>query len=124
MHISCPMKAAQPLIPGCTCSPTSPQVSQLAGHLRRVPGFVWLKGIRELDGAGVMRAADLLACTGIEVIRSLDGTLAESAARVRLSEWTRPVLLDGSAVLLVEQPEDDDVEHDWRIVAREVICGY
>jgi hypothetical protein len=84
--------------------------------------FVWLKGIREIDG--IMPVADLLATTGIEVIRGLDGTQAQASERVRLSEWTRPVLLDGSAVLLVEKPEDNNVEHDWELVAREIVRGY
>lgn len=86
--------------------------------------FVWLRGIRDLDDASVMRTADLLAATGIEVIRSLDGTHADSSALVRVGEWTRPVLLDGSAVLLVERPEDIDVGHDWQLVAREIVRGY
>jgi hypothetical protein len=84
--------------------------------------FVWLKGIREVDG--VMGAAELLAVTGIEVIRGLDGTEAEATARVRVGEWTRPVLIDGSAVLLVEKSENTDGGHDWQLVEREIVRGY
>jgi len=86
--------------------------------------FVWLRGIRDVNGECVMRAADLLAGTGIDVIRGLDGTRAETTALVMINEWTRPVLVDGSAVLLVEKPEDNNVGHDWQLVAREIVRGY
>jgi len=86
--------------------------------------FVWLKGIRDLESEDVMRAADLLAHTGIDVIRGLDGTRPETTALVRINEWTRPVLLEGSAVLLVEKSEDTDGGHDWQLVAREIVRTY
>lgn len=90
-----------------------------AGHDGR---FVWLEGVRELSGAA--RASELLATTGIEVIRGLRGEGVDADSLVRVDPWPRPVLLDGRAVLLVERPEDPDVEHDWQLLPREVIRGY
>ncbi|MEJ2516023.1 MAG: hypothetical protein P8080_09060 [Gammaproteobacteria bacterium] len=90
-----------------------------AGHDGR---FVWLKGVRELSGAA--RASELLETTGIEVIRSLQGQGVDGDSLVRVDPWPRPVLLEGRAVLLVERPEDPDVEHDWQLLPREVIRGY
>jgi len=84
--------------------------------------FVWLKGIREVSG--VMSTADLLTQTGIDVIRTMGGEAAAMDARIRTSDWTRAVLIDGQAVLLVEKPEDGNVDYDWKIVAREVIRRY
>lgn len=84
--------------------------------------FVWLQGVRELSG--VARTASLLAETGIEVIRSRTGDVPGAEELIKVDPWPRAVLLDGQAVLLVEKPEQDNVGHDWQLLAREVIRQY
>ncbi|MEW6752717.1 MAG: hypothetical protein AB1505_17310 [Candidatus Latescibacterota bacterium] len=77
---------------------------------------LWLPGLREL--AGVHRAADLLASTGIEAVEDQGGTSVPPTAHIDVGSWARPVLRAGRAVLLVEEVSTD--EHcEWRVLDRE-----
>ncbi|MDT8439270.1 MAG: hypothetical protein RQ729_09715 [Wenzhouxiangellaceae bacterium] len=84
--------------------------------------FVWLEKIRELDGA--LTAARLLDLTGIDIIRTLDGERPAASESVCIDPWPRPVLIDGQAVLLVERTTESGTDHDWQLVAREIIRRY
>lgn len=84
--------------------------------------FVWLEGVRELSG--ILSAAELLASTGIEAIRSLAGEEVTDVTLVRVDPWPRPVLLEGRAVLLVARAEDPDVDYEWQLLERELVRRY
>ncbi len=81
--------------------------------------FVWLEGVREL--AGVVRAAELLRETGIDAIEHTQGRPVAPDSMICVDPWPRAVLIDGRAVLLVEEPEKDDVTFDWQLLSREDI---
>ncbi len=84
--------------------------------------FVWVRRVRDLSGA--LSTAELLQTTGIDVIRTLAGEVPPDDALISIEPWPRPVLLDGRAVLLVQQAEKPDGNHDWELVPREIIRGY
>ncbi len=71
--------------------------------------YIWKPGLREL-GDTVVTLAELLDTTGIDDVRLPCGTSVsdESAARVALGPWPRPVRVDGQSVLLVEKVSHDD----------------
>lgn len=84
--------------------------------------FIWLEGVRELSGE--LRAADLLEETGIESIEDREGQPVPGDAKIWIESWPRAVLIDGSAVLLVEKAEKSDVGCDWQLLPREEIRRY
>jgi hypothetical protein len=81
--------------------------------------FIWLEGVRELSGE--LRAGDLLEETGIDAIRDRGGQAVPADATIWIESWPRAVLIDGSAVLLVENAEKSDVGCDWQLLPREEI---
>lgn len=83
--------------------------------------FLWMDGLRELTG--VYTAGQLYQATRIDVIRSLAGAELPMAARIDVSPWPRPVLIEGRAVLLVEEVRDDE-QCDWRILPKDTIRRY
>lgn len=88
--------------------------------------FLWLRGLREL-GAGVYAIAELRRLVDIDEYRSLDGELLiDENARMRITEWAKPILRHGRSVLLVE-PEgehNEDSSCRWCVVGKEVIRQY
>ncbi len=85
--------------------------------------FIGLRGIRELAVKNYT-LAELHDLTDIEHVQTVAGyAITDPAACVWVSEWARPVLLDGKATLLVEN--DDDKQSDqWRVVPKAVIKTY
>jgi len=83
--------------------------------------FIWLQGARELRDfdAGVYTANELIWETGIEFVQTLDGTLVPGRDKIACNGWTRPVLLNNSAVLLVEKINFAD--YGWKTIAKEHI---
>jgi hypothetical protein len=66
--------------------------------------YLWQRRLRELAD-GVASVAEIFAATGVEDIRVLDGgSLREQPdIRIALGPWPRPVRIDGSSVLLVQE---------------------
>lgn len=79
---------------------------------------LWAKGVRELNG--VRTAIELYETSGIEEIQTVEGTSVPAQARIALSEWVRPLLRHGKAVLLVEEVKEND-DYEWRVVAKEIV---
>ncbi|MEW5720672.1 MAG: ABC transporter substrate-binding protein [Chloroflexota bacterium] len=97
-------------------------IGALAGVGLRASGndgrFLWTKGIREVSG--VWTAAELCAQTGIEEIQTLEGACVHTRARIALSEWVRPLLREGKAILIVEEEKGHD-DYEWRVAAKEIV---
>ncbi len=85
-----------------------------AGHDGR---YLWLPGLREVRG--VHTAAALKEAAGVAEVRSTTGAPVNGASRIDVGDWPRPILLDGRAVLLVEEAEHDDC--DWRAAPRDLV---
>jgi len=83
--------------------------------------FLWMDGLRELNG--VYTAGQLYQAARIDSIRALAGAEPPMTARIDVRPWPRPVLIEGRAVLLVEEVCDDE-QCDWRILPKEVIRQY
>jgi hypothetical protein len=81
--------------------------------------FVWLEGVREISG--VMQAENLLQTTGIDAIENREGHAVSPKTMICVEPWPRAVLVDGRAVLIVEEPENNDVGFDWQLLPREEI---
>ena len=75
--------------------------------------------VREISG--LMKAADLLEATGIDAIKDREGRAVSPETMICVEPWPRAVLVDGSAVLLVEEPENNNVGFDWQLLPREEI---
>ena len=84
--------------------------------------FIWLSGVRELSGVAV--ADDLLGSTGIDAIETVDGRTVTGKATVRVDPWPRPVLLNGRAVLLVQESGQEDAACEWELLPKEVVRRY
>ena len=97
-------------------------IGSLAGVGLRAGGsdgrYLWLKGIREV--AGSLTVTQIREQTGIEQVCTLTGRKIADDECVWLGEWTRPVPLDGKAVLLVEEEKDHD-SNEWRLLDKETI---
>lgn len=84
--------------------------------------FIWLKGVRELSGTAT--AGYLLEETGIDAVETVDGRAVTGKATVRVDPWPRPVLLNGRAVLLVQETEEDNAAFEWELLPKEAIRRY
>ena len=84
--------------------------------------FLWLPGLRELTG--VHAVAELHRVAAIDEVRGLDGSRVDRLDTVDVGSWPRPVLLDGLAVLLVEENREDETRGQWRVAPKEVIKRY
>jgi hypothetical protein len=80
--------------------------------------FLWLPGIRELQGR--FTVAEILARTGIDELRTMDGVVLQGGQMVVLGEWTRPILSDGKAVLLMEEVLENG-KPEWHVLAKESV---
>ena len=85
-----------------------------AGHDGR---FLWLPGLRELDGIyPVEKLQQLLPeC----VIQTESGLKVDKNDRIDVGDWVRPIFQNGHPVLLVEK--SDHVHCDWILVPRDRI---
>jgi hypothetical protein len=90
-----------------------------SGHDGR---FIWLKGVRELSGT--VRAADLLASTGIDAVETVDGSPIPQEAEVCVDPWPRPVLLNGRAILLTQKKRDGNAGNEWELLPKEAVRRY
>ena len=83
--------------------------------------FIWLAGARELRDfdSGIYSANELIWEAGIDLVRTTDGGLVRGNEKVFCDGWTRPVLMDHMAVLLVEKTNFAD--YGWKTVAKEHI---
>lgn len=76
--------------------------------------FIWLPKMRDLSG--VHRVADLSSVLKVE-IQSPGGEPVPHSAELELSDWIRPILRAGRAILLAE-PEDPNEPNHWRLVEK------
>lgn len=83
--------------------------------------FIWLKATRELRDfdAGVYSANELIWEAGIDNVQSLEGELVKGTDRILCEGWTRPVLMNNCAVLLVEKINFAD--YGWKTIAKDYI---
>lgn len=83
--------------------------------------FIWLKGTGELRDfdSGIFTVADLKVKAGIDLIQSIDETLLADMEKVRCEGWTRPVLLQNNAVLLVEKV--NFAHYGWKTIDKDII---
>jgi hypothetical protein len=74
--------------------------------------YLWLPGLEELQGKHPVD--EVLKRTPIDRVCSLEGAELPLDAVVDFGEWTRPLLRDGQATLLVEQRK-----HGWYALDKE-----
>ncbi len=79
--------------------------------------FLWLPGLRELEGVHTVDALGSLA--GIAAVETIAGALVDGADRIDVGPWARPLLKGGRPVLLVE--EADHVASDWRTAPKDLV---
>lgn len=79
--------------------------------------FLWLPGLRELEGVHTVDALEALAC--IAAVEAVTGGRIDGAARIDVGSWPRPLLKGGQPVLLVE--EADHVQCDWRAAPKDLV---
>jgi hypothetical protein len=79
--------------------------------------YLWLPGLREVRG--VHTVAELRDLASIAEVRDLRGVPVGDTERVDVGDWPRPILLEGRAVLLVEEAEHDDC--GWRSAPRDLV---
>ncbi|MCD2451606.1 hypothetical protein GO003_014520 [Methylicorpusculum oleiharenae] len=85
--------------------------------------YIGLRGVRELEVKDYT-VGQLKAMTDIDQIKTTDGFEVTGLHHtVSITEWARPVLLNGNAVLLVEKA-NDDTNDQWRVVPKTVIKTY
>ncbi|MFQ5784305.1 MAG: hypothetical protein ACE5H8_05715 [Alphaproteobacteria bacterium] len=84
--------------------------------------FVWLPGLRELSG--VLTAEALYRTTDIDEIQTVSGRRVPDQDRIDTSPWPRPVLIEGRAVLLVQEMEENDASIDWRLAPKDIVKRY
>jgi len=83
--------------------------------------FIWLKGTGELRDfdSGIYTAEQLKVSAGIDIIRTIEGTDIEDKEHILCEGWTRPVLLQNMAILLVEKVNFAD--YGWKTVDKDAI---
>jgi len=83
--------------------------------------FIWMQGIRELRDfdSGIYTVNDLIWNTGIEMVQTMEGKLVPGNQKVYCDGWTRPVIKNHLAILLVEKVNFAD--YDWKTIAKDHI---
>jgi hypothetical protein len=83
--------------------------------------FIWLDGARELRDfdSGIYTVNELVWEAGIDLVRAIDGDIVPGNQKVFCDGWTRPILMDHLAVLLVEKANFAD--YGWKTIAKEHI---
>lgn len=85
--------------------------------------YLWLRGIRERV-AGRYPLRQLLVETDVEAFRPVDSEAIPSLDDfVEITEWFRPVLIGGQAVLLLEK-NDDKSECLWRTAGKQHVKNH
>lgn len=85
--------------------------------------YIGLRGVRELEPSNYPLSR-LQELTDIDRVQTLNGLeVSNPDAIVSMTEWARPVLLGGNAVLLVEKTNDDTNDR-WRVIPKSVIKTY
>lgn len=85
--------------------------------------YIGLRGIREL-AIQSYSLTQLHELTDIKRVQTLAGEpITDPAANIAMTEWARPVLLNGKATLLVEN-DDGYQNNQWRVVPKAVIKTY
>jgi hypothetical protein len=79
--------------------------------------FIWLPKLRDLDG--IYTVDELTKLLDME-IKTTAGESLPPATRIRVSDWMRPIMREGHAILLAEQ-ENQDGEISWRFVDKSTI---
>jgi hypothetical protein len=79
--------------------------------------FIWLPKLRELDG--IHTVDELTKLLGVE-IKTAAGETLPPAATIGASDWMRPIMRDGRAILLAER-ENQDGEISWRFADKPTI---
>lgn len=82
--------------------------------------FPWLPGVREVE-EGVYTTADLFKLTALEAIQTLDGAVPSESELIYVTDWTRAVMKDGRATLLIEEVRDDERNTNWRTAPKTVV---
>ena len=98
-------------------------LSAVALHATRNDGrYLWMRGVRNLPpGAYVLSA--LRAETDIEVFLTTGGEeVAGDSSEITITDWARPVLTGGRAVLFLEEDDHDIPDlRRWRVANKEFI---
>jgi len=85
--------------------------------------IAWRPGVRETTG--IVTAAELLATTGIDLIRHADtGAAIDAEDRIDVRPWPRAVLIDGKAVLLVQKAGSYHDHFNWQLAAKSILQTY
>ena len=79
--------------------------------------FIWLPKLRELDGT--YSVDELTKLLGVE-IKTTTGEALPPAAEIESSDWMRPIMRKGRAILLAEK-ENIDGEISWRLADKPTI---
>jgi hypothetical protein len=80
-------------------------------HLSGSDGyFLWLPGIREIS-SGACSYQHLMRILPVHDARTVAGDRPTPQTTVEVSRWTRPLLLEGRAVLLLQRIERADATH-------------
>lgn len=85
--------------------------------------FLWLPGLREMS-SGVCSYQHLMRILPVHDARTLTGDRPTPETTIEISPWTRPLLLDGHAVVLLERIERAGAAPSWQIAPREVVTKY
>jgi hypothetical protein len=87
-------------------------------HLSRNDGRVlWIKGLRETEG--IFSSAEIKKLFQIELISTIFGEEILPQEKVYLSDWTRPVMKNGSLTLFVEHTENE--KHEYQTASKHFI---
>jgi len=83
--------------------------------------FLWMEGIRQLDGTCTY--AELQATVPIDDAAAPDGSRPAPGDEIILGDWVRPILAEGRALLLLDQPEQEPGGGvtSWRVSPRDVV---
>ena len=83
--------------------------------------FIWLAGSKELRDfdSGTYTVNELVWEYGIDLVRATDGEIVPGNQKVKCDGWTRPILMDHLAILLVEKVNFAD--YGWKTIAKEHI---
>jgi len=85
--------------------------------------IAWRPGVRETTG--IVTVADLIANTGIDIVRRVDnGEPIGAEERIDVRPWPRAVLIDHQAVLLVQKAGSYHDHFTWQLAAKSILQTY
>lgn len=101
-------------------------IGALAGAGLRLSGNDgWFRGSNKINPLNkIIKVSELCSYSNIDAVRTIDGKYLEDGEDVILGKMVKSMLIEGRAVVLVDEAKDKDAEVKWKVCGKREIMDY